>query len=215
MDVIIWQIQRSQKIDRTQNRKRSCATPCNTHLDTQPGSSCPLDDETPNVDIELTQEVSKEDAAFALASLSGANIATYQDYINVYTDDSLQANGLTGVGVFVADKVNAQNDTTVAARITDNTTIYAGKLTAIRLTLKILKRRQLSGTQDQKAAIFSDSLSALKSFQHGKSTSRPNLYNEAMQTIQELHTEITLIWIPSHVGLPGNEKVDRLANEAA
>lgn len=66
----------------------------------------------------------------------------------------------------------------------------------------------------RKAAVFTDSLSVVTSLRNNNSASRPNLYNETLQKINSLPTEITIIRIPSHVGIIGNEKVDQLANSA-
>ncbi|VVC26949.1 Ribonuclease H-like domain,Ribonuclease H domain [Cinara cedri] len=57
--------------------------------------------------------------------------------------------------------------------------------------------------------IISDSLSALSSI------SNPYPKNELVQLIHKLISEINsticFMWVPSHVGLPGNEKADKLA----
>jgi hypothetical protein len=63
-------------------------------------------------------------------------------------------------------------------------------------------------------AIFSDSLSSKQSFETGRSQSRPNLFTEIIDRLYDMVSEIVLIWVPSHIGIQGNEKADALAGSA-
>ena len=69
-----------------------------------------------------------------------------------------------------------------------------------------------------KVAIFSDSLSAVQSLETGILTSKPNLLLSVRKLLNQIHTEkrceITFSWIPSHVGIIGNEMADTLAKLA-
>ena len=62
--------------------------------------------------------------------------------------------------------------------------------------------------------IFSDSLSSLQAIKTGKTTCRPNLLVEIQELITTCKTEITFVWIPSHIGIKGKEIADKLANLA-
>jgi len=62
--------------------------------------------------------------------------------------------------------------------------------------------------------ILSDSLSALQAIQSGKSHARPKLLSSLLQkytVLAQRGYRIQLCWIPSHVGIPGNEGADKLA----
>jgi hypothetical protein len=62
--------------------------------------------------------------------------------------------------------------------------------------------------------IFSDSLSSIKAVEVGRCRSRPNLFNDALEAMSRTDAETALVWVPSHIGIEGNEKADRLANAA-
>ena len=60
-------------------------------------------------------------------------------------------------------------------------------------------------------------MSALQSLERGESKSRLNLLREIIElnhSINAAGTTTRFHWIPSHVGLNGNERADRLAKEA-
>lgn len=68
-----------------------------------------------------------------------------------------------------------------------------------------------------RTVICSDSMSSLSSIQSGKSICRQDLLDEISQLIfrlgqQNIYIEFT--WIPAHVGIKGNKKVDKLAKDA-
>ena len=68
----------------------------------------------------------------------------------------------------------------MSVRAINHTSIYACELTAIRTAIEVLARRKQNGLNDSKAAIFTDSISVITSFQTGKSTARPNLFSETL-----------------------------------
>ena len=64
---------------------------------------------------------------------------------------------------------------------------------------------------NNKFIIFSDSLSVLKAMNH-TSSKNPQI-QKLLEKCHELlnNEEIVLCWIPSHIGIQGNEKVDQQA----
>jgi hypothetical protein len=72
---------------------------------------------------------------------------------------------------------------------------------------KNLTRRRIHICSDSRAAI-----AAL-----AKTTTESSLVWECMQVLEELSksNRVTLMWIPGHQGIPGNEEADRLAKEGA
>ena len=65
--------------------------------------------------------------------------------------------------------------------------------------------------------IFCDSLSSIQSLQAGRSKTRPDKINNILGMLDRAKTKGHVIhteWIPSHVGIPGNELADITAKDA-
>ena len=67
---------------------------------------------------------------------------------------------------------------------------------------------------------FSDSLSALQAIRNNSQSCREDVVKEivVVYTCHQLitrGTDIVLQWVPSHVGVPGNESADRTVKQAA
>ena len=64
-------------------------------------------------------------------------------------------------------------------------------------------------------AIFTDSLSTIDNLASSRSRSRPNLLSDVIDLLHNINSQISVVWVPSHIGITGNERADRLANMAA
>ena len=67
-------------------------------------------------------------------------------------------------------------------------------------------------------AVLSDSLSALQAVKNNCKSSREDVVKEIVVVCHQLitrGTDIVLHWVPSHVGVPGNESADRAAKQTA
>lgn len=65
--------------------------------------------------------------------------------------------------------------------------------------------------------ICSDSYSALTSILSGKSESRQDILLEVLQSlyrIRQLRIIVEFLWVPAHVGVEGNEEVDKIVKQA-
>ena len=110
----------------------------------------------------------------------------YKNYQQIYTDGSKE-DSKVGCAVVIC-------------------TVY---LTIHQFSL--LKPKQLICDVNNKFIIFSDSLFVLKAMNH---TSSKNLQiQKLLEKCHELlaYKEIVLYWIPSHIGIQGNETVDKQA----
>ena len=95
-------------------------------------------------------------------------------------------------------------------RIPDGSSIFTAEAKAIDLALDFIANCEISNN----FIIFSDSLSVLKSLDH-TSSKNPQI-QKLLKKQHELsiYNEIIYCWIPSHIGIPGNENVDLKAKES-
>ena len=162
---------------------------------------------TPVVDTGLKGKVNKIEQPEKLRNLALEKIENYEHTLKIYTDASKTAAGATSAAYYIP-----QLKIEHSARLTDKINIYDAELTAIKLALKWAIATP--HTVGKNIAILSDSLSSLKSIESGHSGSRPALLNEILILSNHLENRLVFIWIPSHVGLSGNEYVDKLAVHA-
>jgi len=121
----------------------------------------------------------------------------YSSYTHIFTDGS-KDNNKVALAVIFPNKSYSQ-------KLPQNTSIYTAELFAVKLALLYIRKR----------IIFTDSLSALQSLESQK-IHHPVVLS-ILTVIHYLHTnnfDVILCWIPSHVGILGNEKADRAAKSA-
>ena len=95
----------------------------------------------------------------------------------------------------------------VSQRISADASIFTAELLAVRAS--IFHCRDIPGDC---VTIFSDSRSAIMALKgHG---SKNALVCQIQRHMAGLRQQITLCWVPSHVGVPGNEACDRAARQA-
>jgi len=67
--------------------------------------------------------------------------------------------------------------------------------------------------KNKQILIFSDSQAALKALSGSKVTSRLVVECQDALLVLENHNEVTLMWVPGHQGILGNEEADKLARQ--
>ncbi|GBN11674.1 hypothetical protein AVEN_56386-1 [Araneus ventricosus] len=127
----------------------------------------------------------------------------YHNFIPIFTDGSKSSLSTSFACVFI--------NSTLSFQIHSSSSIFTAEITAILHALS-----EISSGPPDNFIIYSDSLSALESMTSLHRFSHPLTFN-----ILELHDHLTckgfsilFCWIPSHVGIPGNELADNLAKSA-
>ena len=93
------------------------------------------------------------------------------------------------------------------ARLCRNNSIFSAELFAIFSTLKFLEDKEDS------YILFSDSLSSLRAIQHAHTKSH-YLVLKITHLLAATPDKFILAWVPSHMGIKGNELADKVAQEA-
>lgn len=124
----------------------------------------------------------------------------YDDYERIYTDGSKSADHC-GIGIFSTMKQ-------ISVRIHIENSIYSTELYAIYTAINEIAIK----SDKTKFIIFTDSKSAIESINNNYSE------NPIIQLIQSLLHKLRKIiifcWVPSHIGIHGNEKADELAKHS-
>lgn len=120
-------------------------------------------------------------------------------FTHIYTDGSLHKDQI-GAGIF-------SEDINIAVRLPVQFTIYDAELTGIYLALKEIVKLNI-----QQAIIFTDSRSSLESL----TVLYPKhpILTKIQDYLIEFHNNICVkfCWVPSHMGILGNDNADKLAN---
>ena len=123
----------------------------------------------------------------------------YKNYQQIYTDGSKE-DSKVGCAVISENHSNMQ-------RIPDDSSIFTAEAKAVDLALDFIS----TCDANNKCTVFSDSLSVLKAMNH-TSSQNPQI-QKLLEKYHEIlaNKEIVLCWIPSHIGIQGNEMVDQQA----
>jgi ribonuclease HI len=125
-------------------------------------------------------------------------------FCKVYSDGSKDIQGRAGASFCIPSL-----KTDRYYRLTDDVSIYTAEMIAIKEALQYVRDHQIT-----KTLILSDSLSVLQSIETGHSPTRPNTLITVQSVIHDIYKYngiVSFMWVPSHVGIAGNERADKLA----
>ena len=123
----------------------------------------------------------------------------FNNYYRIFTDGCKEGNRVAAAVV--------HRDNTKCVRLPDTASIFRAELYAVLLSIDVVRR-----SKEKNFVIFSDCMSSLLSI------SGFNLDSDLVQKFLKDYTilstngkNVILCWIPSHVGILGNEKADAAA----
>ena len=134
------------------------------------------------------------------AHLGTENVRTY------YTDGSVDRDAGKTAAAFVTE------NEIYGWRTSDTCSTLQTELVGISTALVHVKHRV-----DKTVTLLTDSMTALQTLQRTSPRDNVRLVTSTLQLLKELKDEgksVTLAWIPSHVGIPGNEAADDAAKKA-
>lgn len=128
---------------------------------------------------------------------------THANYTKVYTDGSKSDSGVGCAIIF--------GDTAYTAKLPDSASIFTAELTAVVSALGLVFQ-----SSDTNFVIYSDSKSTLEAIKIFNSF-HP-LIQKAQEWLFRIHCvrkSVSFCWVPSHVGIHGNEMADKEAKAAS
>ena len=161
--------------------------------------SCP----TVRYDLASGRKDSTNSALYR--TLFGELCSEFPTHHRIYTDGSKSDEGVAAAAF--CSRVSKEG---LSKSLYQDGSVYTAELTALVLALKMVYK-----SKSKKFLICSDSLSALQAIS-GRKLNHPQLleFFTAFTSMKSDGYDIVLAWVPGHVGIPGNEKVDKLAKKA-
>ena len=170
----------------------------------------PLDFRTIQINMSLTEEMKKKDTSPEIlkqSTLETINTSyPEEEWLRIYTDGSqMDTTNTTGAGVYC--KLFSQY-----ASVGTNTTNFDGEIEAVFLALQQLLYRI---DAFRKVVFLVDSKAAIQAISSNRQTRTTKIHNikQMLKHLQALQKTIVFQWVPSHVGLQGNELADILAKK--
>lgn len=158
------------------------------------------------VDFSLAHCISKQqDNPVVMRSLSASKMSEYSQQLKIFTDGSKDQFNNVSCSFCIPELGVSKG-----CRISDELSVYTAELYAIYLALEYVK----FNLNVNCTVIFTDSLSSAMSIRNRSSTTRPNLLIKIIEIANEIDSQLTVVWIPSHVGVEGNEMADTAAKQA-
>ena len=155
----------------------------------------------PTILFDLSKDKKSSTSPLEFNSKFNELKSNYPSHTAIYTDGSKDG---TKVGCASVSELHTNK-----MRLPDNSSIYSAEVLAISLALRFI-----SSCARKDFMIFSDSLSVLQSL-HKRDTSNPLVQKLLLQHhALSSRKNITFCWLPSHVGIQGNEEADSVAKSS-
>ena len=153
-------------------------------------------------DLSLLQHSKSSTVAHELKQYALEKLDSYNEFRSFFTDGS---KGPEGVGcAFISGTVVRR------FKLPDIASVYISELYAIYQALKHIRRHEYS-----RCLIVTDSASSAMALRSQTDTSA--LVTRILELLTNIYSEgseVKLLWVPSHIGIEGNEKADEAARAA-
>ncbi|GFO14328.1 3-oxo-5-alpha-steroid 4-dehydrogenase 1 [Plakobranchus ocellatus] len=159
-----------------------------------------------NVDISLTEQKKKNTSEVAYKKEFFRIKENFSNHYAVYTDGSKLEEKVAAAAYFPEHP-----DCSKATRLRDRASVFSAELEGIALALTEIEKLT---KYHKNFVIYSDSLSALQAIQNKnfKVIDIRRLYNLIRKFPPYVH--ISFVWVPAHVGIQGNDNMNKLAKAA-
>ena len=181
------------------------------NVDPLPGHHFPpWELERPSFDLDYGEKLSKKANPLYLATIAKERVsARLSQHLKIFTDGSVLEEGDIGCAFTIPDlgiekryKLNA------------GVSIFTAELYAILMACSYVADLP---NPPIAVAILSDSKSSLQALARGGTRNRANFQQEILFLAHQIirnGTALTMMWLPSHTGIRGNELADRAAKAA-
>lgn len=168
-----------------------------------PGPIPPWSTFAPEIDLQLTELQKSSTSNLIYLTMFRSMQETYSETLHIYTDGSKTETG-SGCAVLISERP------VQSFKLPTCYSVFSSEAWAIYYVL-----RNLQSTPPPHMVIFSDSLSVLNAISN-QSNKNPLIQQiqALLLSFNEASSRVTLSWIPSHKGIPGNTTVDTASKEA-
>jgi ribonuclease HI/exonuclease III len=165
----------------------------------------------PTFDYQYGEKCTKKDNPNLISSLAKERLnMKYCNYSKIFTDGSILESGEIGCAFAIPD-----TNISKMYKLNQGVSIFSAELYAIYMACSYLQDLE---SPPKNVVILSDSKSVVEALSKGGTKTRRGLQNKLLNLIDNLlrkNINLTIMWIPSHVGIRGNEIVDKAAKTAA
>lgn len=164
--------------------------------------------ERPEVICHLGDAKKSENPIY-LSLLAKEKLSKFTNFLQVYTDASITESGEVGCA-FIIPALNIAKQ----FQLNSGISIFTAELYAILMACTFLTDLPVTPNG---IVILSDSKSVLQALNRGGTKNRADMQADVLLLIHQLICRgsiVKLMWVPSHVGIEGNEKVDKAARQA-